>query len=266
MRTNTTRWVLAVSTMVALSGCYSNGQWSSPNLAFWKPSPFQSTPGATPSAVGPAVKPSGIAANSRGTPTSGRYPPANSGAVSPTGTLPGSPNNYNAPATGVHAKYRLQHAKRRAIRPLSIRRLRPGPPPTPALPATADLLPTRPTTAGVPGANAYGTPPPSTTGARGLYGNGTSSGGYSSGSTAPSSGSMPNSYSPGSGYTPNSYNTPNAITATPNSYNTPNNYNTPNLYNTPNQSTTRRRQQQHAEQHVFGRFSGESGPYRSVLS
>ena len=69
MRTITTRWVLAVSTMMALSGCYTPGQgWSSPNLAFWRSSPFQPAQGATPSAVGSPEKPSGIAASGHGAP------------------------------------------------------------------------------------------------------------------------------------------------------------------------------------------------------
>ena len=66
MRTDVMRWVLVVFTTFAVGGCYSNGQWSAPNLAFWKSSPFQSstTADATPGAPGSPVKPSGIAANS----------------------------------------------------------------------------------------------------------------------------------------------------------------------------------------------------------
>ncbi len=49
MRINATCWTLAVSALVALSGC-SNGGGSS--WAFWRTSPFQSAQGATPSGVG----------------------------------------------------------------------------------------------------------------------------------------------------------------------------------------------------------------------
>ena len=63
MRTNLARCLAAVLTTVLLTGCYSGGQWTTPNFAFWKSNPFQSTAGATPGSVGPAVKPSDIAAN-----------------------------------------------------------------------------------------------------------------------------------------------------------------------------------------------------------
>ena len=65
MRANVARCVLVILTAVVLSGCYSDGRWSAPNLAFWKSSPFQSTPSATPGPVGSPVKPSGIAAASK---------------------------------------------------------------------------------------------------------------------------------------------------------------------------------------------------------
>ena len=68
MRTDVMRWVVVVFTTFAVGGCYSNGQWSMPNLAFWKSSPFQSspTPDTTPGAPGSPVKPSGIAAGTHG--------------------------------------------------------------------------------------------------------------------------------------------------------------------------------------------------------
>ena len=62
MRTNIARNLLVILTAVVLSGCYSDGRWTAPNLAFWKSSPFQSAPLATPGSVGSPVRPSGIAA------------------------------------------------------------------------------------------------------------------------------------------------------------------------------------------------------------
>ncbi len=52
MRIPFLRYGLAVMTTVALSGCYSGGRWTTPNLAFWKSNPFSSTSKSTaPEAV-----------------------------------------------------------------------------------------------------------------------------------------------------------------------------------------------------------------------
>ena len=118
MRTNTTCWALAVSTLVALSGC-SNGSGSS--WAFWRTSPFSSTQGATPSGVGSPEKPSGIAAGSNATPPSGTYSATNPPASPPFGQ-PGAQGNYNASNTGYN---RAEHLPEHTIS-VHRRRRRPG--------------------------------------------------------------------------------------------------------------------------------------------
>ena len=145
MRTNITRWVLAVSMMVALSGCYSNGQWSAPNLAFWRSSPFQSSQGATPTAPGSPVKPSGIASGNRSTLPTGGYAANTPGTVAPSWTPPNATANYNASnATAPYAgQYPTQYPSTSS-----------GVATTPNYSATAYTA----SNAGVPGANAYGTP------------------------------------------------------------------------------------------------------------
>ena len=109
MRTHGTQWVLVVVTTMALAGCYSNGQWSAPNLAFWKSSPFQSDPNrdaAAPGAVGSPTKPAGIAAGATTTttPSPGYYgstaPTAPTTSLGSSNTLPtGYPTQYPYPAT-----------------------------------------------------------------------------------------------------------------------------------------------------------------------
>ena len=109
MRANVARCVLVILTAVVLSGCYSDGRWSAPNLAFWKSSPFQSTPSATPGAVGSPVKPSGIAAAGKSNTTTPSVSVASTGgSTTPSATPTGLATGYNTPATGYNcAQYRL---------------------------------------------------------------------------------------------------------------------------------------------------------------
>ena len=113
MRANVARCVLVVLTAVVLSGCYSDGRWSAPNLAFWKSSPFQSTPSATPGPVGTPAKPSGIAAASKSnttTPSAG-VASTGSGATMPSATPSETPSATIRPAP---ATIRPAPATRRA--------------------------------------------------------------------------------------------------------------------------------------------------------
>ena len=110
------RWVVAVFTTVVLSGCYSGGQWSTPNLAFWKSNPFQSTPGATPGGVGSAVKPSGLAASPSATAPSVSYGSPKSGDAATASNTPSTSPGYNTPPTGYPGTYRrLQLPRRRLL-------------------------------------------------------------------------------------------------------------------------------------------------------
>ena len=85
------------------------------NLAFWKSSPFQSTPSATPGPVGSPVKPSGIAAASKSNTTtpSASVASTGSGATMPSGNAVGynTPSTgYNTPSTGYPTgQYRAGH-------------------------------------------------------------------------------------------------------------------------------------------------------------
>jgi hypothetical protein len=122
MRTNAAGCVLAFLVAVVLCGC-SGG----PNLMFWKRSPFQTSHVGSPPSVGSPQKPSALAAKGGG--------PSNKGAAdAPTWTPPNAtagttPPNVNVPQT-------------------------PYPTTTPGnVPLTAG-------TAGIPGAGAYGNPPP----------------------------------------------------------------------------------------------------------
>ncbi len=101
MRTNVMRCVLAVSTAIVLSGCYSGGHWTMP----WKTSPFSSTPSATPGIVGSPVKPSGIAANSK-TNTLSNAPLSNYASVAtPPTVTPGSVVGSSYPTAAPSASY-----------------------------------------------------------------------------------------------------------------------------------------------------------------
>lgn len=146
MRSPLTRCTLAILAAAVVSGCYSDGRWSAPNLAFWKSNPFQSTPGATPGAVGSPVKPSGIAAATKGTTPS--TPPtgyAAAGAVAPSAVSLGTPVGYNAPNTG----YPTNQYPAAATTPGAAASMAPSSH-VPAYTAS---------TAGVPGASAYGSSP-----------------------------------------------------------------------------------------------------------
>ncbi len=194
MRKNMACWALAVSTLVALSGC-SSGSGSS--WAFWRTSPFSSTQGATPSGVGAPEKPAGIAAGNTATPPSGTYSATNPPASPPFGQ-PGAQGGYNPPNTG----YNTPNSYPNTQYPSTAAGATPA---TPSGYSGYGGTPYTASTAGVPGANAYGTPPASSAGGRG-YDTGASSGGYPpTGSTAPSS-YAPRNYPPsGSGYSPSNY-------------------------------------------------------------
>ncbi len=67
MRISRSQCALVLILTIGISGCYSGGKWSMPNLAFWKSNPFSSSNTATagtypPAANGPA-KPSALATN-----------------------------------------------------------------------------------------------------------------------------------------------------------------------------------------------------------
>ena len=150
MRSNVIRFVLVVSTAIILSGCYSGGgRWTTPNFAFWKRSPFQSTPSVAPSMVGAPMRPSRIAASNGGNTTTA--PPANyasTGAdtMAPPVTSKGTAVSYSTPE---------------AVYPASEY---PSTPPSSRAPAyTAS-------TAGVPGARAYATAPADVAGVDRSYG------------------------------------------------------------------------------------------------
>jgi len=183
MRTNITRCALAVFTVVVLSGCRSGGQWSMPNLAFWKSSPFQSAPDMTPGTVGSPVKPSGIATNSRSAPPSAYA----SGTTAPAWVPPSTPTapKVTYPSTAT----------------------------TNANPAATVPAAYTASTAGVPGAGAYGTPRPSYPNTAGPCGTGTVAPAAPYGATNPyTNTATPSSYNaaatatpygaPGSRYTP----------------------------------------------------------------
>ncbi len=64
MRANAARCVIAVLAASLLSGCTSS-QWGMPNLAFWKRSPFHSSPVASPGKLGSPERPAAVAARGR---------------------------------------------------------------------------------------------------------------------------------------------------------------------------------------------------------
>lgn len=165
MRANVARCVIAVLAATILSGCTSS-QWGMPNLAFWKRSPFQSSPVAAPGRIGSPVRPSAVAANDR--------PPAS--AMASTNAPAWTPPTVNVtPGT----EYPSQQ--------------NPYPTTTPSYGAERVA-----STAGVPGANAHGTPP-----ANPSYGN---SGSYNNSYNAPPTnaaspyGGSYNSTNPSGGY------------------------------------------------------------------
>ena len=157
MRFNVVRFVLVISTAIVLSGCYSGGRWTTPNLAFWKRSPFQSTPSVAPSMVGAPVKPSQIAASNGGANT--LAPPANyastgANTMGPPVASVGTPVGYSAPETGYPTSEYPSTA-----------------PPSRAPAYTAS-------TAGVPGARAYAAAPTDAA-ATGSYGSTSTASPYS---------------------------------------------------------------------------------------
>ncbi len=93
MRANLARGASLVLTAVILSGCSSSG-WT-PNFAFWKSSPFQPAPGATPDKVGDPAKPSGLVATSNTT-----APMSNYANPTPATVAQGTPVGYTAPSSG----------------------------------------------------------------------------------------------------------------------------------------------------------------------
>ena len=113
MRISRSQCALVLILTTAVSGCYSGGKWSMPNLAFWKTNPFSSSDPATAStyppptngtANGPA-KPSALAANNSGAattappyqnPAAGAYPGS---AAAPQYAYPGSATTAAATRT-----------------------------------------------------------------------------------------------------------------------------------------------------------------------
>ena len=90
MRISRSQCALVLILTIGISGCYSGGKWSMPNLAFWKSNPFSSSSTATagtypPAATGPA-KPSALASNN----SSGATTTALSYQGAATTTTPGS--------------------------------------------------------------------------------------------------------------------------------------------------------------------------------
>ena len=69
------------------------------NLAFWKRSPFQSTPLATPGQVGSPVRPSAVAANSGARAPVGSYAAATAATTAPAWTPPNTPTVNVTPGT-----------------------------------------------------------------------------------------------------------------------------------------------------------------------
>lgn len=64
MRISHLRYSLVVLLAISISGCYSGGKWSMPNLAFWKSSPFSSsTASAIPPTTTTPTKPSNLTTN-----------------------------------------------------------------------------------------------------------------------------------------------------------------------------------------------------------
>ncbi len=143
MRTNVSRCLIAVFAATLLSGC-SSSQLGMPNLAFWKRSPFQSTPLATPGQVGSPVRPSAVAANSGAKAPVGSYAANTASTSAPAWTPPNTPTVNVTPGT---------------------------PYPSPQNPYQTTTPPAyTASTAGVPGAGAYGTPRPNSYGSGGSYG------------------------------------------------------------------------------------------------
>jgi len=64
MRISKLQCAFVIFLTISLSGCYSGGKWTMPNLAFWKSSPFSSSTAGnlTPSTTTP-TKPSTLATN-----------------------------------------------------------------------------------------------------------------------------------------------------------------------------------------------------------
>ncbi len=67
MRISISQCALALLLSLSISGCYSGGKWSMPNMAFWRTSPFNSpgpsTAGTYPPPAAGTSKPSNLAAN-----------------------------------------------------------------------------------------------------------------------------------------------------------------------------------------------------------
>ncbi len=103
------RYCLVVVTALTLSGCYSGGRWTMPNLAFWKTNPFNSTAKSTaPEAI---PRPSELAVQPGPPPGTG-YNPITANTANATApaypTTPASfadqqPYRATQPATGASA-------------------------------------------------------------------------------------------------------------------------------------------------------------------
>ena len=161
MRTNVARCVLAVFATVLLSGCYSGGQWNTPNLAFWKSNPFQSTPGATPGSVGSPVKPSGIAAGQGPAAPSVTQGSPGYGAAATASNTPSTSAGYNPPATGypdTSAGYNAPGAGYSSAQNPSASATSPGAAGAAGSPGYGSPA-YNASTAGVPGGRAYGASP-----------------------------------------------------------------------------------------------------------
>ncbi len=93
MRTSFARYCLVTAVSIALSGCYSGGRWTVPNLAFWKSNPFS---GPTSRASGPEAvpRPSELATQPGPAPGTGYASYDTSGTLAPT--YPTTPASFAA--------------------------------------------------------------------------------------------------------------------------------------------------------------------------
>jgi len=97
-----------VLTLVVASGCYSDGKWSMPNLAFWKKD-ATSTPqvpgGVSPPAIGSPVKPSSTAGVASNPAPGAGYNLAGTAASGTTGAISqySAPPSYSQPTTGSYS-------------------------------------------------------------------------------------------------------------------------------------------------------------------
>ena len=97
------RYCLVAVTALTLSGCYSGGRWTMPNLAFWKTNPFSSTAKSTaPEAI---PRPSELAVQPGPPPGTGYNPSTDNTANTTAPAYPTTPASFAAeqPYTATHA-------------------------------------------------------------------------------------------------------------------------------------------------------------------